>query len=132
MPAEDPTAAPRAYFAAINETHLDDLAAVFTEDALLSFPMLEPIVGRAAIRAFYEGVLQFYPERFDRVTRWLTSAEGDVAAEIYFRGRTLTGRPVEFEAVDLFRMSGGQIREIKIFYDSARVMQMIGDLPKQG
>jgi len=128
--AQKPLAVAKDYFAAVNETRLDDLARVFAEDAVLKFPMLEPLRGRAAIRAFYEGVLQFYPERHDLVTRWFVSDAGDVAAEIHFEGKTTTGRPVVFDAVDLFRVAGGEIRELLIFYDSARVMQMVGELPK--
>src|SRR5512146_1152892 len=98
----DTVAVAKSYFAAVNETRLDDLAAVFAPHGVLSFPMLEPIQGRQAIRDFYAGVLQFYPRRYDEVTRWFVSGTGDVAAEIHFEGRTATGRDVVFDAVDLF------------------------------
>ncbi len=130
MVQNDALAVARAYFAAINETRLEDLAKLFTEDARLSFPQLDPIQGRKAIRDFYQNVLQFYPERKDVVTRYFISDSGDVAAEIYFQGKTATGRSVIFEAVDLFRVHEGQISELKIFYDSAKVTEMIGELPK--
>lgn len=120
----------RAYFAAVNETRLDDLVALFAPDASLHFPMSDPIVGREAIGQFYANVLQFYPERFDDVRRLFFSSEGDVAVEIHFEGRTQTGRQVIFEAVDLFTIRHGQIWKLQIFYDSARVLQMIGALPK--
>ncbi len=92
--------------------------------------MLEPIQGRAAIRSFYEGVLQFYPERHDHVVRYFAGDSGHVAAEIHFEGKTATGRRVVFDAVDLFRVQEEKIHELRIFYDSARVLQMIGELPK--
>ncbi len=130
MVQNDALAVARAYFSAINETRLEDLAKLFTEDAQLSFPQLDPIQGRKAIRDFYQNVLQFYPERKDVVTRYFISDSGDVAAEIQFQGKTATGRSVIFEAVDLFRVHGGQIPELKIFYDSAKVTEMIGELPK--
>ncbi len=120
----------KTYFAAVNDTRLDDLAAVFAEDAVLRFPMLPPIRGRNAIREFYGGVLQFYPRRYDNVTAWFVSESGDVAAEIHFEGETATGRSVIFDAVDVFRFNGSQITELRIFYDSAKVMQMVGELPK--
>ena len=129
-PGSDPIAIPKTYFAAVNETRLDDLAAVFAEDATLTFPMLEPIRGRKAIRDFYAGVLQFYPKRFDKVTRWFVSEAGDVAAEIHYEGETQTGRTVIFDAVDLFTLRNGHIQKLHIFYDSASVMKMIGELPK--
>lgn len=126
----DSVAVAKAYFDAVNETRLDDLGRVFAENATLSFPMLDPIVGRRAIRAFYAGVLEFYPKRLDEVTRWFVSEAGDVAAEIHFEGETATGRSVVFDAVDLFRVREGEIQELRIFYDSAKVMRMVGELPK--
>src|SRR5262245_43415313 len=77
----------KSYFAAINESRLDDLSNVFAEDATLNFPMLKPIRGRQAIRDFYAGIMNSYPERYDKVTRWFLSEIGDVAAEIHFEGR---------------------------------------------
>ncbi len=130
MANQDPVQVAKAYFSAINETRLDNLAAVFAEDAVLSFPMLESIRGRQAIRDFYAGVLQFYPKRCDEVTRFFHSDSGDVAAEIHFEGTTATGRDVVFDAVDLFTVRGTVIQELKIFYDSAKVLQMVGELPK--
>jgi ketosteroid isomerase-like protein len=120
----------RAYFAAVNETRLDDLTSLFAKGASLHFPLSEPIIGREAIGQFYANVLQFYPERFDEVRRLFFSPKGDVAAEIHFEGKTATGREVVFEAVDLFTIREGLIQKLQIFYDSARVMEMIGTLPK--
>jgi len=130
MAAKDSVAVARAYFAAVNETRLDDLAALFAEKARLSFPLLDPIEGRAAIRDFYKGVLEFYPERRDEVTRYFISEGGNVAAEIHFEGKTVNGRKVIFDAVDLFSVAEGLIQELKIFYDSAKVMQMVGEPSK--
>ncbi|GBC81823.1 hypothetical protein HRbin10_00935 [bacterium HR10] len=119
----------RAYFAAVNQTHLEALIALFAPEASLHFPMSEPIVGREAIGRFYATILQFYPERFDDVRRLFFSPEGDVAAEIHFEGVTQTGRRVVFDAVDLFTIRDGRIQKLQIFYDSARVLEMIGTLP---
>ncbi len=120
----------KRYFTAVNESRLDDLAAVFAEGAILSFPMLPHVEGRKAIREFYAGVLTFYPERRDDVTRWFVSEGGDVAAEISFVGRTSTGRDVAFDAVDVFTIRNGVIQKLTIYYDSAKVIQMLGELPK--
>lgn len=122
----------RAYFAAINQTRLGDLEALFAEDASLDFPLFETIRGRRAIREFYEGVLDWYPERYDQVTCFFTGQEGDVAARIHFEGKTVAARPVIFDAVDLFRVRNGKIEELRIFYDSARVLGMIGYSEKRG
>ena len=120
----------KRYFSAVNETRLDDLAAVFAEDAVLSFPMLVPLKGHKAIRDFFAGVLEFYPKRRDDVTRWFVSESGDVAAEISFVGRTSTGRNVAFDAIDVFTIRNGVIQKLAIYYDSAKVIEMLGELPK--
>jgi ketosteroid isomerase-like protein len=130
MIVQDPIAVAKAYFSAVNETRLDDLAKVFAEKARLEFPQQEPVQGRQAIHDFYAGVLQFYPERFDKVTRYFQDGQGGVAAEIHFEGKTLTGRPVVFDAVDLFRVQGEEIQELRIFYDAKKVLEMVGELPK--
>lgn len=120
----------KRYFTAVNESRLDDLAAVFAENGVLSFPMLPPVQGRKAVRDFYAGVLTFYPERRDDITRWFVSDDGDVAAEISFVGRTATGRNVAFDAIDVFTIKSGLIEKLAIYYDSAKVIEMLGELPK--
>lgn len=120
----------KRYFTAVNESRLDDLAVVFAENGVLSFPMLPPVQGRKAVRDFYAGVLTFYPERRDDITRWFVSDDGDVAAEIRFVGRTATGRNVAFDAIDVFTIKSGLIEKLAIYYDSAKVIEMLGELPK--
>ncbi len=120
----------KRYFTAVNESRLDDLAAVFAENAVLTFPMLAAIKGRKAIREFYAGVLTFYPERRDDITRWFVSESGDVAAEIGFVGKTSTGHNVAFDAVDVFTIKNGEIENLTIYYDSAKVLEMLGESPK--
>ncbi len=53
-----------------------------------------------------------------------------MAAEIHFEGRTATGHTVAFDAVDVFTIENGVIQDLHIFYDSAKVQQMVGELPK--
>lgn len=121
----------RSYFDAIHGGELDKLAVLFAEDASLHFPLSDPIVGRAAIRKFYQGVFNFYSKRSDRLNRFFFSEDGSVAAEIHFDGRTSTGKDISFDAVDLFTLAKGKIQKLQIFYDSAKVMKMMGTLPNQ-
>lgn len=132
MSGPDAVEVARAYFAAINQTRFADLEALFAEDATLDFPLYQTIRGREAIRKFYEGVLAWYPERYDQVTCFFTGREGGVAARIHFEGKSVANRPVVFDAVDLFRVRNGKIEELRIFYDSARVLEMIGYTAKTG
>ena len=128
--AIDAVAVDKRYFSAVKETRQDDLAAVFAPDGVLHFPVLEPLRGRQAIRNFYAGVLDFYPKRYDDVTEWFTSDQGNVAAYIHFEGQTATGNDVIFDAVDVFTIRDGMIQQLQIFYDSIKVQQMVGTLPK--
>ena len=128
--ATDGVTIAKRYFSAVNETRLDDLAQVFAPEGVLHFPVLEPLRGRDAIRSFYAGVLEFYPKRYDDVTQWFTSESGNVAAYIHFEGQTQTGRDVVFDAVDVFTIRDGMIQQLQIFYDSIKVQQMVGTLPK--
>ena len=43
-----------------------------------------------------------------------------------------SGRPVDFEGLDLFHLRGGRLAELWIEYDNLGVMQQIGALPAPG
>lgn len=128
--SSEAVAVAKAYFAAVNAAHLDDLAAVFAEGAVLQFPLWSPIRGRTAIRDFYAGVLGSYTEHHDVVTRWYSSPCGSVAAEIHYEGKTVAGHSVVFDAIDLFHIRKGKIEDLRIFFDSAKVLQMVGEEPR--
>ena len=117
------------YFDAVHSSDLDALAGVFTQDAALRFPTLDPVVGRENIRAFYANVFAFYTKRHDEVTCWMSNGKDSVAAEIHFDGTTNTGQTAVFDAVDIFTIEDGSISELRIYYDSFRVMKMLGTLP---
>ncbi len=113
------------YFASLNETRLDDLAKVFAEEATLHFPTYEPIRGLAAIQSFYRAVLEYYPKHFDNPVKFFFSDDGGVAVEIHFEGETIKGQPMVFDAVDVFEVENGRVKNLQIRYDSAKVAQML-------
>jgi ketosteroid isomerase-like protein len=113
------------YFSSLNETQLDSLGEVFAEDATLHFPTYELIRGRDAIRSFYTAVLRYYPKHFDNPLKFFFSEDGAIAVEIHFEGETVKGRPMVFDAVDVFHVENGQIKKLQIRYDSATVAQML-------
>ncbi len=121
----------RAYFKAVDSMQIEDLMAVFAEDASMHYPLSEPIVGRPAIREFYLGVFERYATGTDHIKRMFFSEEGDVAVEMFFEATLKTGKEVAFEAVDLFTIKDAKIHKIKVNYDSAKVMQEIGPPPNQ-
>jgi len=45
--------------------------------------------------------------------------------EFAFTGTTGEGRPVAFEAVDLFDLAGPLIRRLSIWYDTAAVLRQV-------
>ena len=119
----------QGYFDAVHASQPDALANCFAEDAEVHFPMQDPVVGRAKIREFYAGVFVFYARRHDEITAVYKSESGNVAAEIHFDGTTGDGKDVTFDAVDVFTVHNNKIRKLRIFYDSAKVLQMLGALP---
>lgn len=113
------------YFCSLNETRLDRLGDVFAEDATLHFPTYEPIRGLAAIRSFYTAVLKHYPKHFDNPVKFFFSEDGNIAVEIHFEGETIQGQPIVFDAVDVFEVENGRVKNLHIRYDSAKVAQML-------
>lgn len=113
------------YFSSLNETRLDELGKVFAEDATLHFPTYEPIRGREAIQSFYTAVLKYYPKHFDNPVKFFFSEDGGIAVEIHFEGETIEGRPMVFDAVDVFQVENGKVKKLQIRYDSAKVAQML-------
>ncbi|MGA9640288.1 MAG: nuclear transport factor 2 family protein [Terriglobales bacterium] len=115
------------YFASLNETRLDDLGTVFAEEATLRFPTYEPIRGRAAIQSFYTAVLKHYPKHFDNPVKFFFSDDGSVAVEIHFEGETVKGQTIVFDAVDVFEVENGRVKNLRIRYDSAKVAKMLDE-----
>lgn len=113
------------YFSSLNETRLDKLGEVFAEDATLHFPTYEPIRGLTAIRCFYTAVLKYYPKHFDNPVKFFFSDDGGIAVEIHFEGETIEGQPIVFDAVDVFEVESGRVKNLQIRYDSAKVARML-------
>jgi ketosteroid isomerase-like protein len=115
----------RRYFSSLNETRLDDLGKVFAVDATLHFPGYEPICGRVAIQSFYTAVLRYYPKHFDNPVKFFLSEDGGVAVEIHFEGETIKGQTMIFDAVDVFEVENGEVKRLRIRYDSAKVTEKL-------
>lgn len=115
-----------SYFAALNEDRFDDLRDVLREDVVVSPPGMDDVQGVEAAIAHYRRLLAGFPEHVDEPTRALPSGDA-VTVEIDFRGRLEDGRPVEFQAVDVFDLVDGRIARVRIWYDTHGVRrQMAG------
>ena len=112
------------YFAAVNGEDWSTLRNLFTEDAVLAATGARTRRGRDDVLAYYPRVLAGYAEHLDRPTRRLDFGSATVV-EITFAGRTVEGRPVAFEAVDVFDLRDGLIARLGSWYDTAAVAAML-------
>jgi ketosteroid isomerase-like protein len=112
------------YFRSVNTRDWESLATVFTDDAEVRPVGQRPRVGRAEVLEFYPWMLSGYAEHHDEVTR-VVEAGDTVVTEIAFKGNTSGGRPVAFEAVDVFDLANGRIRRVSIWFDTAGVYRQV-------
>jgi ketosteroid isomerase-like protein len=119
-------AAIAAYFRTINEEDWDGLAALFHADAELRAPGTRPRVGGAAVASYYADALRPYPVHRDDPVR--EHYAGDVVTvEIRFDGELANGRPLGFDAVDVFDFRDGRVARLASWYDSQRVVAALLD-----
>jgi len=117
----DPVA---AYFAAVNAEDWAALAALWEPDAELVAAGARPRHGREAIVAYYPRVLGGYAEHEDRPVRYIRDGS-TVVVEVSLTGCTTSGRPVAFDAVDVFDLAGPRIRRLSTWYDTASVRRQV-------
>ncbi|MBW0105037.1 nuclear transport factor 2 family protein [Pseudonocardia sp. KRD291] len=128
-PPADGRAAVEGYFAAVNSDSFDDLAAVFAADVEIHTVGAEPVVGRDAALAHFPKVLSAYATHDDRVTRWVSGVDdagGDaIVCDIAFTGTLADGRPVRFDALDVFDVRDGLIARVTTWYDTRLVARQV-------
>ena len=113
-----------AYFAAVNAEDWAALAGLWEPDAELVATGARPRHGREEIVAYYPGVLAGYAEHEDRPVRRITDGS-TVVVEVSFTGRTMDGRRVAFDAIDVFDLAGPRIRRLSTWYDTAAVRRQV-------
>jgi hypothetical protein len=117
-----------AYFAAINGDRFADLAAVFAPSVEIHTVGAAPVVGRDAALAHFPALLAGYAEHRDEVTRWIVAPDA-VVCEIAFTGRLRDGRPVAFDAVDVFDVvvdgAADGITRIGTWFDTRAVARQV-------
>jgi ketosteroid isomerase-like protein len=112
------------YFAAINSDSFADLEQVFAEEVEIHTVGAKPVVGRAAAMAHFPKVLATYSEHDDQVTRWIEAGDA-VVTEIHFEGKLADGRPITFEALDVFDLVDGRIVKVVTWYDTRDVRRQV-------
>lgn len=126
------------YFEEVLGGHLDVADEVIAEEIVFYGPAYgsPPIRGLNEFKGFVTYLrsafpdIQFTPEAEivagDRVAGLFTM-QGTHQGEWF--GIAATGKQVAMSAVDLFRVSGGKIVEIRVFYDTYGFMQQLGVVP---
>jgi ketosteroid isomerase-like protein len=113
-----------AYFAAINGDRFADLAAVLAPSVEIHTVGAAPVVGQEAALAHFPALLAGYAEHRDEVTRWIVAPDA-VVCGIAFTGRLRDGRPVAFDAVDVFDGSADGITRIGTWFDTRAVARQV-------
>jgi ketosteroid isomerase-like protein len=116
-PAEAP-AVIGAYFSALNGESFASFAELWTEDAQLRAVGSRPRDGRDEVLSYFGPLFDPWAEHLDQPTRCIV-AEDVVVVEVAFSGRTHTGKPVAFDAVDVFDLRDGAIARLSTWYDLA-------------
>lgn len=113
-----------AYFAALNSDRFDDLAAVFADDVEIVTTGAPPVRGRDAALAHFPRVLAGYGTHDDAVTRWIEAGD-TVVCEVAFSGTLTDGRPVTFDALDVFDTDGARITRVSTWFDTRSVTRQV-------
>jgi ketosteroid isomerase-like protein len=118
---------PRAvqrYFECINGEDWDGLREILAPDVELRPVGVPPRHGVEAAVDYYATLLAGFPAHDDQPTRFLVSGDS-VTVEIHYEGRTTSGVPVAFDAVDVFDLEDGRIQRISIWYDTHDVRRQV-------
>ncbi|WP_028933112.1 nuclear transport factor 2 family protein [Pseudonocardia spinosispora] len=109
-----------AFTAAWNAPSGERLSALFTEDATVRHPgMAEPVVGRDAIRRYFDGVVTALPDI--RLRPLAVSADGDTVFVHWRITATLDGADTAWEGIDRFDLGGELADKGVAHFDPATV-----------
>lgn len=122
---DNPPQAILDYFDSINAEDFDKLATLWVEDAELNVVAARPRRGRDDVLTYYPRALGLFPKHYDDPVR--ISVAGDVVTvEIKFTGEMADGRPVEFDAVDVFDMRDGKLWKMSSWFDIEHIRRQTG------
>jgi ketosteroid isomerase-like protein len=112
------------YFDSVNNERWEEFREVWHPDAEFSAVGARPRNGVDDILDYFHGVFRAWKVHDDQPVRVLPS--GDSATiEVHFKGVTLDGREIEFDAVDVFDLEDGRIRRLSNWYDIALVRHLL-------
>lgn len=111
------------YFTMLNADDLEVFADLWTADAtLVAFGRdgRRTRTGRKEVLGYYDQLFAPWASHHDEVLRAVVATVGTattVTVEIRFTGRTRDGRPVAFDALDVFDVEQGRIARLSIWHD---------------
>lgn len=109
------------YLKALNESDLDKVLALFTDDAVI----ISPLYGEMSARSFYQALFADTQKSETQLLNSFHSIENPQTLGLHFRYTwTLqSGEVVSFEVVDVFELSEDQTRfsKLTIIYDTYQI-----------
>lgn len=139
MPAEDPKAVIRRWIDAWNAQDLDAAEELLAPEFVRHDANLPDVVGPQAERELIVGNLTAFPDLHFEIEQLI--ADGDLVAARYLvqgthRGEFLgipgTGRQVNIQAVESYRLDGDKLAEQWVVMDALGLLQQLGAIPGPG
>jgi predicted ester cyclase len=121
----------------LESSRFDDYMELFTEDCVMKFDAESEIVGQAATRRYFEGVMQMFPDIRHEVTS-VIETDDSLAAEVRATatpagpvpvGSTAVearSGPARFTAVDLIWLRQGKVHRWHAYYDRMSMLATLG------
>lgn len=116
------------YFECLDAEDWEGMRAIWSESGELRAVGARPRNDRDGVIAYFAKLFAPWPEHHDSPTRLVISErDSTVMAEVTFTGRTLAGREVSFDAIDVFDIIDGKIRKLTNWYDIDYARRVIAD-----
>lgn len=105
------------YLSALNEGSVARVLSLFEQDAVV----VSPLYGTMPAARFYADLFADTNRSETRFVDLFESAAGAVALQFHYRWTLSSGRVVEFDCVDVFRLNADRSRfvSLTIIYDTA-------------
>jgi steroid delta-isomerase-like uncharacterized protein len=131
----------RRYFEELLAGDVDLANEIVAEDVAFHGPNYwgEVIQGREGFKGFIRYLRTAFPDMVFTVqdeaadeTRVMTAFQMTGTHEGQWLDLAPTGKRIDLAGADIFRIEGGQIKEIRVFYDTLGLMQQLGVVPLPG
>jgi ketosteroid isomerase-like protein len=118
----------RAAYADYNRRDFDATVARFTPDVRWQVPVNPPVVGRAAVQAFFSGLAEMVAAH-EIVVNEIVEQDDRLDAHVTHRFTTHDGRTTEFKAVHAWTRQGDLLSKLDEVADTLAFAVMTGQVP---